>query len=135
MVSSLRLEFSFETLPTLIPRWTWMICSSQCSESPSRIHLNHRKALMASHEDHQVSLLYRQYFEWFGMVTQCNLYVVSGIPKAQPLPPQSSVSPWILSMGAMLYPCGREERRLCGSVIVMKTLDGSPDFPNVAGSE
>lgn len=96
---------------------------------------------MASYKDHQVSFLYRQYFGWFGMVAECDLYVVPGIPQAYPLSLQSSVSPWILSMGGMLLTYeayeargGRgEEKRLYGGVIAMKILDVSPDSPNVTG--
>lgn len=106
-------------------RCTWMICFSQCSESSSRVHLNQRKALMASYKDHQVSFLYRQYFGWFGMVAECDLYVVPGIPQAYPLSLQSSVSPWILSMGGTLLTyesrrpgVGEEKKRRCVVVLL-----------------
>lgn len=96
-ISFLRFEFSFETLPTLIPTRTWMICFSQCSESPSRIDLNQRKTLMASHEYPQDSFLYRKYFEWFRMVTQCHLYVIPGTPQS----PASASTVICLSMDCL----------------------------------
>lgn len=100
-----RFECPFGTLPTLIPRCTWMHCLFQYSESPSKVHLNRRKVLTESHEDHQVLFPYTWCFGQFWMAIQGNFYMVPQIPKAQPLPLQSSSSPWILSMDGTWHPC------------------------------
>lgn len=104
-----------------------------------QVHLNQRKELMASHEDHHVSSPYAHCFEGFWMVTQCAFYMVPGISKAQPLPPQFPSSLWVqccIHTGAVGTRDGKgEERRLCGVSVAMNVLHVLLDSPNVVTAE